>query len=223
MLDDISCLHGSIWRMQEDSSERRTETAASRAETRKNRRSKRLTFVGQIDKKEIWSLSKNERWIWLRRIKNYGHSSKHKAVVSENASRNLAPSQTDKYLTADDFADFFLTKLNKSDQRRFQKHSPPNYWWKFHRRGLGVILKHQRKWNASHHSSVTDKIAVSTPNLIPTFLLKEALDSVLTYITVMVNASLDQARLQASQKESIVSAWLKMYNLDSKKWKIMAL
>ena len=44
---------------------------------------------------------------------------------------------------------------------------------------------------------------------IPTFLLKESVDVLLTYLTAMINASLREGRLPASQKHAILTPLLK--------------
>jgi len=50
---------------------------------------------------------------------------------------------------------------------------------------------------------------------IPTFLLKDSLDVLLTYVTAMVNASLRDGRLPASQKTAIITPLLKKPSLDA--------
>jgi len=49
---------------------------------------------------------------------------------------------------------------------------------------------------------------------IPTFLLKEVLEQLLPFITALVNASLSQGRVTASQKQVIVTALLKKAGMD---------
>ena len=50
---------------------------------------------------------------------------------------------------------------------------------------------------------------------IPTFLLKESLDVLLTYVTAMVNASLRDGCLPTSQKTAIITPLLKKPSLDA--------
>ena len=50
----------------------------------------------------------------------------------------------------------------------------------------------------------------SRPNYkFPTFILKDSLDALLTYVTAMVNAMLRDGRLPASQKTAIITPLLK--------------
>ena len=49
---------------------------------------------------------------------------------------------------------------------------------------------------------------------IPTFLLKEVLQELRPFITALVNASLSQGRLPASQKQAIVTPLLKKAGMD---------
>ena len=49
---------------------------------------------------------------------------------------------------------------------------------------------------------------------VPTFLLREFIDELLPYLTLMVNASLVQGRMPASQKHAIVTPLLKKPGLD---------
>ena len=50
---------------------------------------------------------------------------------------------------------------------------------------------------------------------IPTFLLKESVDVLLPYLTAMINASLREGRLPASQKHAILTPLLKKSHLDA--------
>jgi hypothetical protein len=50
---------------------------------------------------------------------------------------------------------------------------------------------------------------------IPTFLLKELVDTLLPYLTLMINASLREGHLPGSQKHAIVSPLLKKSSLDA--------
>jgi len=50
---------------------------------------------------------------------------------------------------------------------------------------------------------------------IPTFILKGSLDVLLTFVTAMVNASLRDGRLPASQKTAIITPLLKKPSLDA--------
>jgi len=49
---------------------------------------------------------------------------------------------------------------------------------------------------------------------VPTRLLREFIDLLLPYVTAMVNASLAQGRLPASQRHAIVTQRLKKQGLD---------
>ena len=50
---------------------------------------------------------------------------------------------------------------------------------------------------------------------IPTFLLKELVDPLLTYVTAMINASLREGYLPAEQKRAVVTSLLKKPGLDA--------
>ena len=53
-----------------------------------------------------------------------------------------------------------------------------------------------------------------TPDPIPIFLLKEPIDPLLPFLTTMINASLREGCLPASQKHAIIMSLLKKPSLD---------
>lgn len=58
------------------------------------------------------------------------------------------------------------------------------------------------------------KMATSSLDPIPGFLLRELIDPLLRFITFMINASLEHAIFPSSEKNSIVIPKLKKHNLD---------
>ena len=52
-------------------------------------------------------------------------------------------------------------------------------------------------------------------DLVPTFLVRESVDLLLPFLTTLVNTSLMQGRLSASQNHAIVTPRLKRSGLDS--------
>jgi len=112
--------------------------------------------------------------------------------------------------TADGFAAFFRRKVD--DVRASTAGQPsPSVHDTAH-----STLSSFRSWTEPEVSRLFMKSPIKSCSLdpIPTFLLREQIDSMLPFITRMINASLRQGRLPETQKHAIVTPLLKNPGLD---------
>ena len=148
---------------------------------------------------------------WLARAREDGPTGKLWRTLNSVLGRNQSAGERSTTLSADGFADSFSKKV--SDIRAATDGSPP------------PDIRTSATTSMSVFQPVTEadvrRVIMKSPSKsssldpIPTYLLKEVVDSLLPYITALVNASLQQGRLPTSQKHAIVTPRLKKPGADT--------
>ena len=148
---------------------------------------------------------------WLARAQEDGSSGKLWRTLNSVLGRNQSAGVRSTSFSADDFADFFSKKV--SGIRAATDGSPP------------PDIRTSATTSMSVFQPVTEadvrRVIMKSPSKsssldpIPTYLLKEVVDSLLPYITALVNASLQQGHLPTSQKHAIVTPLLKKPGADT--------
>ena len=112
--------------------------------------------------------------------------------------------------TADGFAAFFRRKVDDVRASTAGQLSPSIH------DTAHSTLSSFRSWMEPEVRRLIKKSPIKScsPDPIPTFLLLEQIDSMLPFITRMINASLRQGRLPDTQKHAIVTPLLKKPGLD---------
>ena len=112
--------------------------------------------------------------------------------------------------TADGFAAFFRRKVDDVRASTAGQLSPSIH------DTAHSTLSSFRSWTEPEVRRLIMKSPIKSCSLdpIPTFLLREQIDSMLPFITRMINASLRQGRLPDTQKHAIVTPLLKKPGLD---------
>jgi len=119
--------------------------------------------------------------------------------------------QTGTTATAESFANFFDRKIK--DVRAGTDDCPPST----------SSTSATSRLVAFQECSPSDirRLIMSSPTKscildpIPTFLLKESVDALLPFLTVMINASLREGHLPASQKHAVITPLLKKSSLEA--------